>query len=296
MTSISIPDRHGAAARPRPRIASGIAFVLPALLLLLAVFVLPVVLLLLRSVTEPEFGLQNYRELAASGTVARVFLNTFTVSGLVTAITLLVGFPVAWLLVILPKRWADLLFGIVILSMWTNLLARTYAWMVLLQRTGIINKTLMALGLIDTPLPLVNNLVGVTIGMTYIMLPFIVLPLMTTMRAIEPDLLRAAALCGAGRWEAFRRVLLPLSLPGIAAGGLLTFVMSLGYFVTPSLLGGTANMMAAELIAQLVQSLLDWGLGGATAFALLILTLALYTLQLRLFQRLQPGRRTTEGV
>ncbi len=293
MTSISIPNRRGAAARPRRNRSSGLSFVLPALLLLLAVFVLPVVMLLLRSVTEPDLGLQNYRELFASATVARVFLNTFTVSGLVTAITLLIGFPIAWLLVILPKRWADLLFGIVILSMWTNLLARTYAWMVLLQRTGAINKTLMGLGLIDSPLPLVNNLVGVTIGMTYIMLPFIVLPLVTTMRAIEPDLLRAAALCGAGRWEAFRRVLLPLSLPGIAAGGLLTFVMSLGYFVTPSLLGGAGNMMAAELIAQLVQSLLNWGLGGAAAFALLALTLALYALQLRLFQRVQRGRSQT---
>ncbi|MFD1625639.1 ABC transporter permease [Azospirillum griseum] len=285
MSSISIPNRRNAAARPPPVPSSGVSFVLPALLLILAVFILPVVMLLLRSVTEPDPGLQNYRELFESATVARVFVNTFVVSGLVTAIALLIGFPIAWLLVILPKRWADLLFGIVILSMWTNLLARTYAWMVLLQRTGIINKTLMGLGLIDTPLPLVNNLVGVTIGMTYIMLPFIVLPLVTTMRAIEPDLLRAAALCGAGRWEAFRRVLLPLSLPGIAAGGLLTFVMSLGYFVTPSLLGGAGNMMAAELIAQLVQSLLNWGLGGATAFALLVLTLALYAVQLRLLQR-----------
>ncbi|QCG90125.1 ABC transporter permease [Azospirillum sp. TSH100] len=290
MTSVSIVERGGGPPQRRRRSGGGFSYVLPALVLLSLVFVLPVLLLLLRSVTEPTLGLQNYAELVESATYGRVFLNTFLVSAVVTAITVVIGYPIAWLLVILPRRWADLLFGIIILSMWTNLLARTYAWMVLLQRTGVINKTLIGLGIIDEPLTLVNNLVGVTIGMTYIMLPFIILPLVTTMRGIEPDLLRAAALCGAGRLDAFRRVLLPLSLPGIAAGGLMTFVMSLGYFVTPSLLGGTSNMMAAELIAQLIQSLLNWGMGGAAAFALLVLTLALYALQLRLFRRAQAGR------
>lgn len=290
MTSVSITDRSDEAGRRRRRIDSGMAYVVPGLVLLTAVFLLPVVLLLLRSVTDPTPGLQNYRELFHAELYGRVFLNTFMVAGMVTVITVLIGFPIAWLLVILPKRWADILFGIIVLSMWTNLLARTYAWLVLLQRTGVINKVLLALGIIHAPLALVNNLVGVVIGMTYIMLPFIILPLVTTMRAIEPDLLRAAALCGAGRWQAFRRVLLPLSLPGIAAGGLLIFVMSLGYFVTPSLLGSASDMMAAELIAQLVQSLLNWGMGGAAAFALLVLTLALYALQFRLLQRVQAKR------
>ena len=290
MTSVSITDRSDEAGRRRRRIDSGMAYVAPGLVLLTAVFLLPVVLLLLRSVTDPTPGLQNYRELFHAELYGRVFLNTFMVAGMVTVITVLIGFPIAWLLVILPKRWADILFGIIVLSMWTNLLARTYAWLVLLQRTGVINKVLLALGIIHAPLALVNNLVGVVIGMTYIMLPFIILPLVTTMRAIEPDLLRAAALCGAGRLEAFRRVLLPLSLPGIAAGGLLIFVMSLGYFVTPSLLGSASDMMAAELIAQLVQSLLNWGMGGAAAFALLVLTLALYALQFRLLQRVQAKR------
>lgn len=290
MTSVSMTDRSNATGRRRRRIDSGMAYVVPGLVLLTAVFLLPVVLLLLRSVTDPTPGLQNYRELFHAELYGRVFLNTFMVAGMVTFITVLIGFPIAWLLVILPKRWADILFGVIVLSMWTNLLARTYAWLVLLQRTGVINKVLLALGIIHAPLALVNNLVGVVIGMTYIMLPFIILPLVTTMRAIEPDLLRAAALCGAGRLEAFRRVLLPLSLPGIAAGGLLIFVMSLGYFVTPSLLGSASDMMAAELIAQLVQSLLNWGMGGAAAFALLVLTLALYALQVRLLQRVQAKR------
>jgi putative spermidine/putrescine transport system permease protein len=139
----------------------------------------------------------------------------------------------------------------------------------------------MALGVIDQPLALVNNLVGVTIGMTYIMLPFLVLPLHATLRAIDPSTLRAAAVCGASRWQSLRLVLLPLALPGIASGALMVFVMSLGYYVTPALLGGTSYMMLAELIAQLVQSLLNWGLAGAAAFVLLVVTLGLYAVQLR---------------
>jgi putative spermidine/putrescine transport system permease protein len=195
------------------------------------------------------------------------------------------------MLAIMPRRWSQVIFAVLILSMWTNLLARTYAWMVLLQRTGVINKTLMGLGIIDQPLALVNNLTGVTIGMTYIMLPFVVLPLTGIIRAIDPAIPQAAALCGASRAQVLRRVLLPLAMPGILSGALMVFVMSLGYFVTPALLGGTANMMLAELIAQFVQSLVNWGMGAAAAFVLLVITLGLYALQLRLF-----GARRTGGA
>lgn len=270
----------------------GAVLALPALLLLLGFFVAPVLSLLLQSVTEPTLGLQNYRELIATPTYATVFFNTFLVATVVTLFTLLLGFPVAWALAVLPGRWAAVIFAVVLLSMWTNLLARTYAWMVLLQTTGVINKSLMALGLIDTPLALINNLTGVTIGMVYIMLPFIILPMQATLRTIDPATLQAAALCGASRWQAFWRVLLPLALPGIASGGLIVFVMSLGYFVTPALLGGTSNMMLAELIAQLVQSLLRWGMGGAAAFVLLVITLALYAVQVRY---LGAGRTAAGG-
>lgn len=271
--------------------SSRFGFAAPALILLLIFFVVPVFSLLLRSVTEPELGLQNYAELVGTTTYAKVFFNTFLVAGVVTVLSLAIGYPVAWGLAIIPRRWAAVLFGIIILSMWTNLLARTYAWMVLLQRTGVINRTLIELGLIDQPLALVNNLTGVSIGMTYIMLPFVILPLYGVIRNIEPAILQAAALCGATKWQALMKVLLPLSLPGIVAGGLMVFVMSLGYFVTPALLGGTSNMMLAELIAQLVQSLVNWGLGGAAALVLLVVTLALYALQLRLVGDSTKGAR-----
>ena len=255
----------------------------PALLLLTVFFVGPVLGLLLRSVLEPQPGLGNYAEVFGSTTYLRVFGNTFLVAGLVTAVTLTLAFPVAWFLAVAPRFWASGLFAIVVLSMWTNLLTRTYAWMVLLQRTGLINKTLVGLGLISEPLPLINNLVGVTVGMTYIMLPFMVLPLQGTMRSLDPNILRAASLCGASRAQVFTRIFLPLVASGVGAGVLMVFVMSLGYFVTPSLLGGTANMMLAELIAQLVQSLLNWGLAGAAAVVLLVVSLGIYAIQFRLF-------------
>lgn len=264
---------------------------LPALGLLILFFVVPVAILLTRSVTEPEPGFGNYAELLGSSTYLRVFANTFIVSGLVTFVSLLIGFPVAWALAIMPSRAASIVFAILLLSMWTNLLARTYAWMVLLQRTGVVNKLLIGLGLIDKPLPLVNNLTGVTIGMTYIMLPFIILPLYGVIKKIDPAILQAAALCGANRWQSLVRVLLPLAMPGMAAGALMVFVMSLGYFVTPALLGGTANMMLAELIAQFVQSLVNWGMGGAAALVLLVVTLALYAVQLRFFGTDRMGGR-----
>lgn len=278
MTTTTTTASRGAARRDH-----ALAYVAPALLLIFLFFVVPVVALLMRSVLEPQPGLQNYAELLGTSTYVRIFLNTFLVAGTVTALSVVIGYPVAWALAVMPERWSRLMFAIIILSMWTNLLARTYAWMVLLQRTGVINKSLMALGLIDQPIALVNNLVGVTIGMTYIMLPFVILPLVGVLRGIDPAILRAAALCGANSWQCFTRVLLPLSLPGIAAGALMVFVMSLGYYVTPALLGGTANMMLAEMVAQFVQSLVNWGMGGAAAFVLLVVTLVLYGIQLRFF-------------
>ena len=267
----------------RRRTPSGFWPATPALALVCIFFVAPVAGLLLRSVLDPQPGFGHYAEVFGSATYHRVFLNTFTVAGLVTGVTLLLAFPVAWLLAIAPARWSSLLFGIVILSMWTNLLTRTYAWMVLLQRTGLVNKLLLRMGLASSPLELTNNLVGVTIGMVYIMLPFMVLPLHATIRSVDPAVCRAASLCGASRWQVLTRVLLPIVGSGVASGVLMVFVMSLGYFVTPSLLGGTANMMLAELIAQLVQSLLDWGLAGAAAVVLLAATMSLYAVQVRCF-------------
>lgn len=254
---------------------------LPALIFLFVFMVVPLSSLLLLSVTKPETGLGNYISLLGDATYARVLLNTFIIAALVTLVTLVIAYPVAWLLAILPSRVSQIFFAIILLSMWTNLLARTYGWMVLLQRTGVINRALMGMGLIDQPLPLINNLAGVTIGMTYIMLPYVILPLHATISGIDPAIMQAAAITGAKPRQIFWHVMLPLSLPGIGAGCMMVFVMALGYYVTPALLGGTSNMMLAEMIAQQVQSLLNWGLGSAAAFILLAVTLVFYAIYVR---------------
>ncbi len=278
------PNMESAKAFRVPRRAlwrAGAREASPAFLFLFLVFVVPLSSLLLRSVTDPVLGFGNYEHLLSDLTYGRVLLNTFMVATVVTIVTLLLGYPVAWLLVILPTRVSRWMLAIILLSMWTNLVARTYAWLVLFQRTGVINRMLMEIGLIDTPIPLIGNLAGVTIGMTYIMLPFIVFPLQSSLAAIDPAIMQVAAISGARPYQVFFRVLLPLSLNGICAGGLMVFVMALGYYITPALLGGTSTMMLAELIAVQVQSLLNWGLGSAAAFILLAVTLALYALYAR---------------
>lgn len=259
----------------------GSAKLLPALLFLGLFFLAPLIGLLLRGVLEPTPGLENYAQLFANSAYSRVLFNTFAVGALVTVISLLLGFPLAWAITLVPRGWGRWLLNIVLLSMWTSLLARTYSWLVLLQASGIINKVLMALGIVDQPLELVHNLTGVVIGMSYIMIPFIVLPLQATMAAIDPMVLQAGAICGASPWTNFFRVFLPLCRSGLFSGGLMVFVMSLGYYVTPALLGGAQNMMLPEFIVQQVQSFLNWGLASAAAALLILLTLVLFYVYLK---------------
>ncbi|WP_028634434.1 ABC transporter permease [Pseudomonas parafulva] len=255
---------------------------LPALLFLGLFFFAPLVGLLLRGVLEPTPGLGNYEQLFANSAYARVLFNTFSVAGLVTLISVLLGFPLAWAITLVPKGWGRWLLNIVLLSMWTSLLARTYSWLVLLQSSGVINKALMAIGIIDAPLEMVHNLTGVVIGMSYIMIPFIVLPLQATMHAIDPMVLQAGSICGASPWTNFWKVFLPLCRSGLFSGALMVFVMSLGYYVTPALLGGAQNMMLPEFIIQQVQSFLNWGLASAAAALLVLITLVLFYLYLKL--------------
>ncbi|WP_018897976.1 ABC transporter permease [Rhizobium sp. 2MFCol3.1] len=267
----------------RKRDLRSTALAAPPLLFLALFFVLPLCVLFAISLTTPVFGLQNYQKLLGDSTYFRVLGNTFTVSATVTIVALLIGYPVAWLLAIMPSRGARILLSIILISMWTNLIARTYAWMVLLQNTGAINRALINIGLIDRPLPLINNLFAVVVGMTYIMLPFVILPIRTTMMSIDPSMMKAASLCGARPYQVFFRVLLPLSMPGIGAAALMVFVMTLGYYVTPSLLGGASNIMLGEMVAQQMLTLLDWGLGSAAAFLLLAIALALYAVFVKFF-------------
>lgn len=258
-----------------------VSLLTPIMIFLLVFFILPLTSLLLRSLTEPTFGLQNFEQLLATSTYAKVLLNTFLVASLVTVISLLLGFPLAWCMTLMPKGWGRILLNIILLSMWTSLLARTYSWLVLLQSSGIINKTLMALGIIDQPLEMVHNLTGVIIGMSYIMIPFVVLPLHACMTAIDPMVLQAASICGAPARTVFIRVFLPLCKPGLFSGALMVFVMSLGYYVTPALLGGVGNMMLPEFMVQQIQNFLNWGMASASAVLLIVITIVMFYFYLK---------------
>ncbi|RBP79116.1 ABC transporter permease [Marinomonas rhizomae] len=260
---------------------NNITLLFPIILFLFLFFLMPLASLLLRSLTEPTFGLQNYAQLLATSTYMQVLFNTFLVGTLVTVISLLIGFPLSWCITLMPKGWGRFLISIILLSMWTSLLARTYSWLVLLQSSGIINKTLMAIGIIDQPLEMVHNLTGVIIGMSYIMVPFIVLPLQACMSAIDPMVLQAASICGASARTVFFRVFLPLCKPGLFSGALMVFVMSLGYYVTPALLGGVSDMMLPEFIVQQIQNFLNWGMASASAVFLILITLVLFYLYLK---------------
>lgn len=208
--------------------------------------------------------------------------RTFWISLQVTAWTLILGFPVAYLLASLPTRTANLLLILVLLPFWTSLLVRTTAWFVLLQDNGIINDSLMFLHLTDHPLKLIFQRFGTIVAMTHIQLPFTLLPIYSVMKTIPPSHVRAARSLGAGPFYAFWRVYFPQTVPGIAAGCLLTFILSLGYFITPALVGGATDRMMSNFIAEAINQENNWGKASALGVILLTCTLALYFLYNRL--------------
>jgi putative spermidine/putrescine transport system permease protein len=199
--------------------------------------------------------------------------RTFLISGLVTVIALLLGFPLAYCMTTSRSRvTVAVLTLVVLLPFWTSLLVRTAAWIVLLQDQGIINKTLMWLGVIDHPIRLIYNRVGVVVAMVHILLPFMVLPIASVMRGIKPDTLRAARSLGAPPITAYRRIYLPQTLPGVAAGVLLVFISAIGYYITPALVGGADDQMMSYFIAFYTTDTVNWGLAAALGVLLLIAT------------------------
>ncbi len=246
---------------------------MPLLVFLTAAFLLPLALMVIRSVTDPPgAGIANYQEFFGSEADIRVLGNTFYIAAVSTIACLAIGYPYAYLMAIAPQRVSGLLLIAVLVPFWSSLLVRTFAWEVILRDTGLVNSVLRGLGLIQEPLPLIRNTFSVIVGMTQILLPFMVLPLWTVMQRIDPELTRAAANLGAAPFAAFRRVFLPLSFPGVAAGSLLVFVLALGFYITPTILGSPRETMISRFIADQVQQRLNWGLATAMAVVLMALT------------------------
>jgi ABC-type spermidine/putrescine transport system permease subunit I len=247
----------------------------PAVALVLVTMVLPVAWLFGLSflADDGSWSLEHYRRLVEQPSYRRTFVATFQVSLLTTGICILLGYPLAYVLSQLPRRAANLCLIAVLLPFWTSLLVRTYAWLVLLQRQGLINTWGIKLGLWDEPLALVHNLTGTLIGMVHIMLPFLVLPVLGAMRSIDRDYLKAAANLGASPVRAFWAVFFPLSMPGLLAGALIVFIICLGFYVTPAVLGGGKVIMVSNRIANDIELFFNWGAASALGVVLLVLTL-----------------------
>jgi putative spermidine/putrescine transport system permease protein len=250
--------------------------VLPAVVFLVVFFLAPLVMMSLRSLTDPPgAGLSNYAAFFNQAANLRVLGNTLWIAFLSTVTCLVIGYPYAYLMTIVPGRIAGLLLIGVLLPFWSSLLVRTFAWQVILRDTGVINRFLENVGLISQPLPLIRTTLGVIIGMSHILLPFMVLPIYAVMRRIDPEFGRAAANLGASPVRAFVRVFIPLTLSGVVAGSLLVFVLALGFYITPALLGGARDQMISQLIVSEVQQALDWGSASAMAVLLMAITFAI---------------------
>jgi putative spermidine/putrescine transport system permease protein len=246
---------------------------LPAVLMLVVLYLVPLGDVLLTSVTDPKPGLDNYALLFTSASVQKALITTLRIAAITTFFALLLGYLVAYAMRAANTRRQRIMLFWVLLPFWISILVRSFAWLTLLRGEGPVNGLLMGLGLIDEPVALVRNETGVLIGMVHVMLPYAILTLYANMRGIDLGLVAAARSLGASRGQAFRMVFLPLTRPGLIGAGTLVFILSLGFFVTPALLGGGKVLMVAEYVAIQINDTLRWGLGTMLATTLMIAVL-----------------------
>ena len=258
----------------------------PALIATFIVVVVPVSWLFYLSVIGADGGysMENYIRMVESKSYARIFLTTFQISLITTLICILIGYPLAYFLAQLPERAANLCMLTVLLPFWTSLLVRTYAWLVLLQKKGLINNWGIDLGLWETPLKLAHNMNGTVIGMVHIMVPFLILPVYGAMKAINRDYLKASANLGATPAYTFRKIFLPLSLPGLLAGTLIVFILCLGFYVTPAILGGGRVIMVSMQITNNIELFFNWGAASALGVVLFVITMLILLVSSRLLR------------
>jgi ABC-type spermidine/putrescine transport system permease subunit I len=277
--------RLSLAAAHRDRLLAALG--VPAFAMLALLFAYPVLRLMALSLEDGS--LEWYEKALGERLYLEVYFITVRIAVIVTVTTLLLSYPLAYFLATTTRLAAALGFALVILPLWTSILVRTYAWMVLLGRNGVINKSLLAVGLVEEPLALLHNELGVVIGMVHVLMPYMVLPIYAAMRRVDPDLIQAAEGLGADSVRIFCRIFLPLSAQGIYAGSILVFVLSLGFFITPALLGGGRVIMIAVLIEQQVREVLNWPFAGALSTVLLAATIAIYGLAQRAISERASG-------
>jgi putative spermidine/putrescine transport system permease protein len=261
-----------------------VALILPLLLTTLVLFVYPIGRLLVTSALDGErLTLAHYARVLGDPIYLRVLWTTAKISLLTTLICLLLGYPMAHVMAEASPRLRGALVALVALSFFMSLLVKNYAWTVLLQETGVVNTLLRRWNLTERPLPLMYNLFGVVVAMVQMLLPFVILPLFSVFSGMDRSLRQASRSLGAGGLRTFWHVTLPLSLPGVGAGALLVFIVSLGFFITPALLGSPREMMLANLIDNQVRQVVNWPFASALAMLLLVFTLLSYLLYYRFF-------------
>ena len=266
---------------------------LPYLIVVAALIIIPVGWLFYLSFIGRDggFSFENYERMTKSRAYIRIFITTFKISILTTLICAIIGYPLAYFMSQLSRRWASICMIGVLIPFWTSLLVRTYAWLVLLQKKGLINNIALDIGLISEPIKFVHNTTGTLIGMVHIMLPFLILPLYANMRSIDKDCLKAASSLGATPTRAFWTVFFPLSLPGLTAGLLIVFVLCLGFYVTPAILGGGRVIMAAMKISSNIELYFSWGAASALGVVLLVITSIILFIASKLVSMDQLGKR-----
>jgi ABC-type spermidine/putrescine transport system permease subunit I len=264
-----------APAARRQLIPAGAAYVAPLLLFMLLAFNLPIVLMLSWSIAAPPDVLAPYGQILERAVYLKVLGNTFRIALIATAVCVVLGYPLAyWMRGLSPGRQLIAL-ALVVLPFWVSILVRTYAWIVILGNDGVVNRTLQGLGL-AAPVSFLYNEFGVILGTVNILLPFLVLPLFASMLRLDDRLFQAAASLGASDWTIFWRVFWPLTLPSLAAGAILVFILTLGFFITPAILGGGRVPMIANMLDLLINRLPRWELAAAISTVLLMMTLACY--------------------
>ncbi len=246
---------------------------LPIMILLVVFMVVPVFRIFVLSFFDPDFTLKHYLKFYNVGIYSQILLRTLTISLMVSFCCFIVGYPVAYLMADVSDKTAKILLIFVVLPMWTGILVRTYAWMVLLGRKGILNKLLIYFDVIAEPLKVLYTTKAVVLAMVQILVPLMILPLYATMKGIDRNLLKASNILGANPLRTFWRIFLPLSTPGILAGFTLVFILSMAFFITPALVGGRKDIMIAMLIESQVTRLLNWGFAAALSLILMAMTL-----------------------
>jgi ABC-type spermidine/putrescine transport system permease subunit I len=249
--------------------------ILPILILLVVFMVVPVFRIFVLSFFDPDFTLKHYLKFYNVGIYSQILLRTLTISLMVSFCCLIVGYPVAYLMADVSDKKAKILLIFVVLPMWTGILVRTYAWMVLLGRKGILNKMLIYFDVIAEPLKILYTTKAVVLAMVQILVPLMILPLYATMKGIDRNLLKASNILGANPLRTFWRIFLPLSTPGILAGFTLVFILSMAFFITPALVGGRKDIMIAMLIESQVTRLLNWGFAAALSLILMTMTMVI---------------------